>query len=38
MGIGPSSPLSTTQIPQFFNALDYPDEFVSENGGAGGGQ
>lgn len=38
MGIGPSSPLSTTQIPQFFNALDYPGEFVSENGGAGGGQ
>lgn len=38
MSIGPSSPLSTTQIPQFFNALDYPDEFVSENGVAGGGQ
>ena len=38
MGIGPSSPLSTTQIPQFFNALDYPGEFVSENGVAGGGQ
>lgn len=38
MSIGPSSPLSTTQIPQFFNALDYPGEFVSENGRAGGGQ
>ena len=38
MGIGPSSPLSTTQIPQFFNALDYPGEFVSENGRSGGGR
>ena len=38
MSIGPSSPLSTTQIPQFFNALDYPGEFVSENGRSGGGQ
>ena len=38
MSIGPSSPLSTTQIPQFFNSLLYPDEFISENSGSGGGQ
>ena len=35
MSVGPSSPLATSQIPQFFNSLEFPGEFLSENAGAG---
>lgn len=40
MSVGPSSPLATSQIPQFFNSLQFPGEFLSENAGAreGGGE
>lgn len=31
MSVGPSSPLATSQIPQFFNSLVFPGEFLSEN-------
>ena len=32
MSIGPSSPLSFSGIPLFFNSLQFPEEFVSKNG------
>ena len=35
MSVGPSSPLATSQIPQFFNSLVFPGEFLSENAAAG---
>lgn len=40
MSVGPSSPLATSQIPQFFNSLQFPGEFLSENAEAreGGGE
>ena len=38
MSVGPSSPLATSQIPQFFNSLQFPDEFASENAAAGEGK
>ncbi len=31
MGIGPSSPLSFSQVPLFFNSLDFPKEYLSNN-------
>jgi len=37
MSVGPSSPLTTSQIPQFFNSLQFPGEFASENAAAGEG-
>ena len=37
MSVGPSSPLATSQIPQFFNSLQFPGEFLSENAGEGEG-
>lgn len=36
MSVGPSSPLATSQIPQFFSSLEFPGEFMSENAAAGG--
>lgn len=37
MSVGPSSPLATSQIPQFFNSLQFPGEFLTENARVGGG-
>lgn len=31
MSIGPSSPMSFSQTPLFFNALSYPDEYARKN-------
>jgi len=31
MSIGPSSPMSFSQAPLFFNALNYPDEYARVN-------
>ena len=31
MSIGPSSPMSFSQAPLFFNALHYPDEYAGAN-------
>lgn len=31
MSVGPSSPMSFSQAPLFFNALQYPDEYVHMN-------
>ena len=36
MSVGPSSPLATSQIPQFFNSLEFPGEFLAENAAASG--
>lgn len=38
MSVGPSSPLATSQIPQFFNSLQFPGEFLSENAREGEGE
>ena len=35
MSVGPSSPLSFSQIPLFFNSLQFPDEFLKENNQTG---
>ena len=36
MSVGPSSPLATSQIPQFFNSLQFPGEFMAENAAPAG--
>ena len=33
MSIGPSSPLSFSQVPLFFNSLDFPTEYLASNSG-----
>jgi len=38
MGIGPSSPLSVSQVPIFFNSLSFPKEFLEKNKIEAGGQ
>lgn len=45
MALGPSSPLSFSLIPMFFESLRFPDEFLAgasagggEGGGGGGGE
>ena len=32
MSVGPSSPLSFSGMPLFFNSLQFPEEFISKNG------
>ena len=32
MSVGPSSPLAFSDMPLFFNSLQFPEEFLSENG------
>ena len=36
MALGPSSPLSFSLIPMFFESLRFPDEFLAGAGGGGG--
>ena len=35
MSVGPSSPLAFSDMPLFFNSLQFPEEFLSKNGAGG---